>query len=53
MKCKVSWQSKGVAFRAETGSGHAFVLDGAEEAGGKNLGPRPMEMLLAGTGGCT
>lgn len=42
-----------MSFVAETGSGHAVVMDGAPEAGGRNLGPRPMEMLLAGTGGCT
>jgi putative redox protein len=38
---------------AETGSGHAFIMDGAPEGGGRNLGPRPMETVLAGTGGCT
>ena len=43
----------GMSFVAESGSGHAFVMDGAPEAGGRNLGPRPMEMVLAGTGGCT
>lgn len=42
-----------MSFVAETGSGHAVVMDGAPEAGGRNLAPRPMEMLLAGTGGCT
>jgi putative redox protein len=42
-----------MSFVAETGSGHAVVMDGAPEAGGRNLGPRPMEMLLAGTGGCS
>lgn len=42
-----------MSFVAETGSGHAFVMDGAPEAGGRNLGPRPMETVLAGTGGCT
>ena len=42
-----------MAFVAETGSGHAFVMDGASEGGGRNLGPRPMETVLAGTGGCT
>ena len=52
MECKVGWQGTGVAFRAKTGSGHALVMDGAAAAGGKNLGPRPMELLLAGTGGC-
>jgi putative redox protein len=43
----------GMAFVAESGSGHAVVMDGAPEAGGRNLGLRPMEMVLAGTGGCT
>jgi putative redox protein len=38
---------------AETGSGHAVVMDGAPEGGGRNLGPRPMEMVLLGAGGCT
>jgi putative redox protein len=42
-----------MSFVAESGSGHAVVMDGAPEAGGRNLGPRPMEMILAGTGGCT
>jgi putative redox protein len=42
-----------MSFLAETGSGHAVVMDGAPEAGGRNLAPRPMEILLAGTGGCT
>lgn len=53
MECKVKWTGDGMSFVAETGSNHAFVMDGAPEAGGRNLGPRPMEMLLAGTGGCT
>jgi putative redox protein len=52
MECTVKWID-GMAFVAETGSGHAFVMDGAPEAGGRNLGPRPMETVLAGTGGCT
>jgi putative redox protein len=43
----------GMSFVAETGSGHTVVMDGAPEAGGRNLAPRPMELLLAGTGGCT
>jgi putative redox protein len=42
-----------MSFLAETGSGHVVAMDGAPEAGGRNLAPRPMEMLLAGTGGCT
>ncbi|MFZ2855548.1 MAG: OsmC family protein [Rhodocyclaceae bacterium] len=53
MECKVKWIGDGMSFVAETGSNHAFVMDGSPEAGGRNLGPRPMEMLLAGTGGCT
>jgi putative redox protein len=43
----------GVSFVAETGSGHALVVDGAAEAGGRNIGPRPMELVLAGTVTCT
>jgi putative redox protein len=42
-----------MSFLAETGSNHLVVMDGALDAGGRNLAPRPMEMLLAGTGGCT
>jgi len=53
MECRVKWIDGGMSFLAETGSNHAFVMDGAPEAGGRNLAPRPMEMLLAGTGGCT
>ena len=55
MDCTVRWAGNegGMSFVAETGSGHAVVMDGALEAGGRNIGPRPMEMLLAGTGGCT
>ena len=53
MNCTVKWIGRdGVAFVAETGSGHAFVMDGAPDGGGRNLGPRPMEAVLAGTGGC-
>jgi putative redox protein len=52
MKLRIKWV-EGVAFLAETESGHALVMDGAPEGGGRNLGPRPMETLLAGTGGCT
>lgn len=52
MECKVSWH-EGMSFIAETGSGHLIAMDGAPEAGGRNLAPRPMEMVLAGTGGCT
>lgn len=54
MEVKVSWNGpSGMSFRAETGSGHMVVMDGAPDGGGHNLAPRPMEMLLAGTGGCT
>jgi putative redox protein len=42
-----------MSFLAETGSGHATLMDGAVEGGGNNLAPRPMELVLAGTGGCT
>lgn len=52
METTVRWLSP-MGFVTETGSGHSLVLDGAEEFGGRNLGPRPMEMLLAGLGGCT
>jgi putative redox protein len=43
----------GMAFSAQTGSGHLVAMDGAPEGGGHNLAPRPMEMVLVGTGGCT
>lgn len=52
MECTVRWHD-GMSFIAETGSGHLLAMDGAPEAGGRNLAPRPMELLLAGTGGCT
>jgi putative redox protein len=52
MKVRIKWV-EGVSFLAETESGHAIVMDGAPEGGGRNLGPRPMETVLAGTGGCT
>ena len=52
MECKVRWHD-GMSFIAETGSGHLVAMDGAAEAGGRNLAPRPMEMVLAGTGACT
>ena len=42
-----------MAFSAETGSGHLLTMDGAPDGGGRNLAPRPMETVLAGTGGCT
>ena len=53
MECKVKWIEGSMSFFAETGSGHVVVMDGPPDAGGRNLAPRPMEMLLAGTGGCT
>jgi putative redox protein len=52
MKVRVKWV-EGVTFLGETESSHAIVMDGAPEGGGRNLGPRPMETLLAGAGGCT
>ncbi len=63
MECTVSWTGaagtrSGMGFVAETGSGHVLMMDGAPDAsrpelGGQNLAPRPMEAVLAGTGGCT
>jgi putative redox protein len=54
MEVKVSWNGpSGMSFRAQTGSGHMVTMDGAPEGGGHNLAPRPMEMVLLGTGGCT
>ena len=63
MDCTVSWTGatgarSGMGFIAETGSGHVLMMDGAPDAakpenGGQNLAPRPMETVLAGTGGCT
>lgn len=63
MECTVSWTGglstrSAMGFVAETGSGHTLVMDGAPdtdkpENGGQNLAPRPMETVLAGTGGCT
>ena len=52
MEIRVKWV-EGMSFMAETESGHALVMDGAPEGGGRNIGPRPMETVLAGTGGCT
>ena len=53
MECKVRWSGDGMSFIAETGSNHLVMMDGAPEGGGRNLAPRPMEMVLLGTGGCT
>lgn len=52
MKARVKW-IEGVSFAGQSGSGHTVVMDGAPEAGGRNLGVRPMEMVLLGLGGCT
>ena len=52
MKVRVKW-IEDVCFMAETESGHALIMDGAPEGGGRNLGPRPMETVLAGAGGCS
>lgn len=52
MKATVKWVD-GAMFVAESGSGHSVVLDGPEDAGGRNMGIRPMEMLLLGVGGCS
>jgi putative redox protein len=54
MECTINWMpASGMAFSAETGSGHLLTMDGAPEGGGRNLAPRPMETLLAGAGACT
>ena len=52
MKCRIKWLDH-MSFVGESGSGHSVVMDGAPEAGGRDLGIRPMEMLLLGLGGCT
>lgn len=52
MKARIKWVEQ-VSFLGETESGHAVLMDGPTEGGGRNLGPRPMEMVLIGTGGCT
>jgi putative redox protein len=54
MQCTIHWTpGTGMGLVAETGSGHILTMDGAPEGGGRNLAPRPMETVLAGTGGCT
>lgn len=54
MECTINWvPASGMAFVAETGSGHLLTMDGALDGGGRNLAPRPMETLLAGAGACT
>jgi len=52
MRATVKWKGE-ATFEATAGSGHTVILDGPPDAGGRNLGPRPMEMLLLGLGGCT
>jgi putative redox protein len=52
MECTVKWVD-GMTFLAETGTGHVVAMDGAPEAGGRNLAPRPMELMLASAGGCS
>ncbi len=54
MECTIDWvAASGMTFVAETGSGHLLTMDGAADGGGRNLAPRPMETVLAGTGACT
>jgi putative redox protein len=54
MECTINWlPGTGMGFVAETGSGHLISMDGAPEGGGRNLAPRPMETVLAGSGACT
>src|SRR4029077_4554330 len=53
MECTIRWSGNGMTFLAETGSNHVVTMDGAPDGGGRNLAPRPMEMVLVGTGGCT
>ncbi len=52
MKARIKWVEQ-VSFLGETESNHAVLMDGPPEGGGRNLGPRPMELVLLGTGGCT
>lgn len=53
MECTINWLAgTAMGFVAETGSGHLITMDGAPDGGGRNLAPRPMETVLAGTGGC-
>jgi putative redox protein len=52
MKARIKF-NEGMSFVAESGSGHAIVIDGAPEGGGRNLGPRPMELVLMGAGACS
>jgi putative redox protein len=52
MKARIQWAGEAM-FLGESGSGHVVVMDGAPESGGRNLGARPMEMVLIGLGGCS
>ena len=52
MKATIDWTG-GASFRATSGSGHSVQMDGPPDHGGKDLGPRPMEMMLMGLGGCS
>ncbi|HEX4895469.1 MAG TPA: OsmC family protein [Solimonas sp.] len=52
MKARIKW-AENASYIAESGSGHAIVVDGPPEIGGRNLGPRPMELLLMGVGACS
>lgn len=52
MKARVKW-IENMAYLAESGSGHALIVDGPPDLGGRNLGPRPMELLLMGLGSCS
>jgi putative redox protein len=52
MTARIKWVEE-MTFVGESGSGHSVVMDGAPESGGRDLGVRPMEMLLLGLGGCT
>jgi putative redox protein len=52
MKVRIKW-IEDVSFLGQSESGHSILMDGPADGGGKNLGPRPMETVLMGTGGCT
>jgi putative redox protein len=52
MKTRIEWVDNAM-FIGETESSHSIVMDGPEASGGRNMGPRPMEMMLTGLGGCT
>src|SRR2546421_6323487 len=53
MECAVRWSGKEMTLLAETASNHLVAMEGAADGGGRTLAPRPMEMVLVGTGGCT